>query len=102
MNRNAKRGSSRIPAEHWRAARIEAARWRRLRGWFLDPEWSPHTAAYLFVGLDPEDTQHGDRQGWGFSWLPACPKDGVSGDQYSLEQNVEMELSRMLRLTPRS
>ncbi len=82
-----------------RERRIEAAKWPRLRGWLDVEEWTPATAAYLFVGLDPDTTEAAaGTQDWAFSWLPGYPESGASKDGFSLARNTEIEIQRMMRL----
>jgi hypothetical protein len=81
---------------------LEPKPWRRLRSWLTPDveEWEPKTAAYLLVGLDPEETEPASGgQGWYFAWLPSYPADGGNGDPYSLARNTEAALKRMLGLT---
>lgn len=75
------------------------AAWSALETWLRAPEWPPGDAAYLLVGLDPEQT-HGpcEDHGLGPFWLPRSRPTQFDGDRHSLEQHTLIALCRVLRL----
>jgi hypothetical protein len=83
-------------------ARVEAAKWRRLRGWFADDvkAWTPRTAAYLLVGLDPEETERSaDGRDWHFAWMPGSSGPKAKSDLYGLIESTVPVLREAERLT---
>jgi len=73
--------------------------WSVLETWLATPEWSPSHAAYLLVGLDPEQTSGpSEDHGLGPYWLPNSRSTKFGDDRHSLEKNTLMALCRMLRL----
>jgi hypothetical protein len=75
------------------------AAWSVLETWLATPEWAPSTAAYLLVGLDPEQTEGPSaEQGLGAFWLPDSKPTKFGEDRHSLEQNTPLAIDRMLRL----
>jgi hypothetical protein len=83
----------------------------RIAGWLAVAEWTPRTAAYLFLNLDPDCTEAPtDRQGWFCDWI--CRDEKLlsehelahviadeRGDTHDRDKNLTLELERMLRLT---
>lgn len=79
---------------------VESAGLESLRWWLNVPEWEPYTAAYLLLGLDPDDT-YPDKGS--YAWMPCSrPDDDPAlsglGDRYSFELNMLARWERMIRI----